>query len=379
MVIFLYQLTVGNDYLVGNPYPSAIDAEQFILDNGPTIDGTGNTTGTLYFWEHWGGGSHYSSNYQGGYATYNLSGGTASASLGTNDPDVGTGGTPTKIPGRYIPVAQGFFVTGEATGTIKFNNAQRFFVKEGDSSSVFVRESQASTSPTENADQGDNRMKIRLGFNSINTIHRQLLVTVDERATPNYDWGFDAKLIEDQIDDMFWMIDNEKYSIQGIDQINTSTIIPIGIHTNDAGLNTITIDKLVNFSSDLAIYVHDTELDIYHNLRESDYIIHLEAGDYLERFEITFTTQSLSVDDIESNNINALYANDTNNIVISNPKNLEIDSVKIINMIGQVVMTFKEIDSSNTVKLKTKKLSVGTYIINLKTENGEISKKVLVK
>ena len=89
-------INAGNDYLVGNPYPSAIDAHEFILDNGNTIAGTGATTGTLYFWEHWGGGSHNLAEYQGGYATYTLSGGVPAAAMGTNDPDVGTGGTPTK-------------------------------------------------------------------------------------------------------------------------------------------------------------------------------------------------------------------------------------------------------------------------------------------
>ena len=59
-----------------------------------------------------------------------------------------TGGTPTKIPGRYIPVAQGFFVTGEATGTIKFNNAQRVFQKEGASTSVFVRDTDQASHVT---------------------------------------------------------------------------------------------------------------------------------------------------------------------------------------------------------------------------------------
>ncbi|MCA0154562.1 hypothetical protein LBV24_15150, partial [Winogradskyella sp. 2Y89] len=102
-------ITGGNDYLVGNPYASAIDADQFIRDNGPELEYTdpGSTpesdpllSGTLYFWEHWGGGSHILAEYQGGYATYNFSGAVAAASMGTNDPDVGTGGTPTKLPGR---------------------------------------------------------------------------------------------------------------------------------------------------------------------------------------------------------------------------------------------------------------------------------------
>ncbi|WP_334114112.1 choice-of-anchor D domain-containing protein, partial [Paucihalobacter sp.] len=102
-------LAANSDYLVGNPYPSALNAEQFILDNGP--EGTNSLTGTLYFWEHWGGGSHILRVYQGGYATFNLSGGLPSANQGVNHPDVGMGGTPRKTPGRYIPVSQGFFVT----------------------------------------------------------------------------------------------------------------------------------------------------------------------------------------------------------------------------------------------------------------------------
>ena len=38
--------------LTGNPFPSAIDANQFITDNLTSTDGQ------LLFWEHWGGGNH---------------------------------------------------------------------------------------------------------------------------------------------------------------------------------------------------------------------------------------------------------------------------------------------------------------------------------
>ncbi|MFD2824095.1 T9SS type A sorting domain-containing protein, partial [Lacinutrix iliipiscaria] len=63
----------------------------------------------------------------------------------------------------------------------------------------------------------------------------------------------------------------------------------------------------------------------------------------------------------------------------NNPNSVEIDSAKIINMIGQVVMTFDTIETSTSIELKTKNLSVGAYIIKLETEIGEVSKKVLVK
>jgi hypothetical protein len=141
-------LNAGNDYLIGNPYPSAIDANQFITDNGPNSTGNGEApsiSGDLYFWRHWGGGSHNLADYRGGYATYNLSGGVGAPSLGTNDPDIATGGTPTKQPARFIPVSQGFFVLGKTTGTLKFNNGQRIYKKENPGTSVFVRQSSNSS------------------------------------------------------------------------------------------------------------------------------------------------------------------------------------------------------------------------------------------
>ena len=100
-----------------------------------------DTTGSLYFWEHWGGNSHILQEYQGGYALYNLSGGVPAPAP---DPDVAQVGVGTKTPGRYIPVSQGFFVSRDTTiptpGSINFRNSQRVFVKEVDTtSSVFMR------------------------------------------------------------------------------------------------------------------------------------------------------------------------------------------------------------------------------------------------
>ncbi|WP_250434540.1 LamG-like jellyroll fold domain-containing protein [Hanstruepera flava] len=374
----------GNEYLVGNPYASAIDAEQFITDNGPTIDGGVNPmvddpliSGTLYFWEHWGGGSHILAEYQGGYGTYNFSGGAPAAAWGTPDPDVAQVGTGTKTPGRYIPVGQGFFVTAEDDGNIEFNNGQRVFQKEGTASSVFMRDSNTAS----RTNHVDNRMKIRLGFNSVNTIHRQLLVTVDDRASENYDWGFDAKLNELQIDDMYWMINNDKYVVQGIDNISDHTILPIGIHTDDDGINKITIDILENVPSDLNIYAHDKVLNVYQDLRERDYEIFLEAGEYLDRFEITFTTQSLGVDEFEASDaLQVYFVNSNTSIVIQNPKLVDLKSAEMFNMLGQSITRFNEIETKNHVELKTNSLSTGTYIINLKTTEGAtITKKVLVK
>nr|WP_321237364.1 choice-of-anchor D domain-containing protein [uncultured Psychroserpens sp.] len=376
-------LNAGNDYLVGNPYPSAIDANQFITDNGPNITGAGADpliSGTLYFWEHWGGGSHNLQDYQGGYATYNYSGGVGAPSLGTNDPDVGTGGTPTKLPARYIPVSQGFFVVGESTGTINFNNGQRIYRKESLGTSVFVRND--GSSDVANNQDIDDRMKFRIGFNSINTIHRQLLLTIDETTTTGYDWAFDGRIYDNQMDDLFWMIDDEKYTIQGSNEAEPESVYPLGIKTRDDGLNTITIDSLEYVPDSIEIYIHDIENNTYHNLREADFEFFLPAGEYLNRFELTFSdgnADSLGVDDIKLKTLDVFYNNDTDSIALLNPNLVDVKSIELYNIIGQSITTIENISEMDYSEYEVKNLSTGTYIIKINTLSGLLSKKVLVK
>lgn len=380
-------ISVNNDYLVGNPYPSAIDANQFILDNGPTINGTGAANGTLYFWEHWGGGNHILSEYQGGYAIYNLSGGTAAAHQGTTDPDVGTGGTPSKRPGRYIPVSQGFFVVAEANGgTINFNNGQRIFQKEDSNfnggSSVFMRTAAYATESELINSSGDQRLKFRLGFNSTNTIRRQILLTIDKSATPDIDWGYDGKLTEEQIDDMFWMIEDEKHIIQGTNIADVTTTFPIGFVVQSDGVNTLTIDELENVPEDTTIYVHNIETDVYHNLSETDFEFYLTEGEHSETYEITFrnnTDEALTLADHSLNEIQVFYSNTYKNLVLINPNSKDITSMVLYNMIGQTIQVFDNVASTNHSEYTVNNLSTGTYIIKLNTYNGSVTKKVLVK
>ena len=379
-------LNAGNDYLVGNPYPSAINANTFITDNGPTIGGSGADpliSGTLYFWEHWGGESHNLSEYQGGYATYNFSGGVAAPSLGTNDPDVGTGGTPTRTPGLYIPVSQGFFVIGEATGTINFNNGQRAYKKEkfsGEDSSVFIRSSGSTTNTSDTSNAIDERMKFRIGFNSVNTIHRQLLLTIDEATTTGYDWSYDAMTYDNQMDDLYWIIDDQQYTIQASNAVEPDTIYPLGIKTEDDGLNTITIDDLENVPDSTDIFIHDLENDSYHNLRESDFQFFLAAGNYSNRFELTFSdANALGVDELQLNTIDAFYNIETESLALYNPEFVDVKSIELYSLMGRQLIKINDISELDYSEYQVKNLSTGTYILKINTLSGLVSKKVLVK
>ncbi|WP_299367684.1 choice-of-anchor D domain-containing protein [Winogradskyella sp.] len=360
-----------NNYLVGNPYPSAINADEFINDN-PDL------SGTLYFWEHWGGGSHVLQEYQGGYATYNLAGGVPASAP---DPGVAQVGVGTKTPGRYIPVSQGFFVTGASAGSITFENDQRIFQKESIGSSVFLRGNNTTENQTNDEDI-DDRMKFRIGYRASNSLHlqRQILLTIDENTTEGVDWAYDAPLNEDQTDDMFWIINNEKYIIQANNVAEETSIFPLGIKTSSDGLNTIRIDSLENVPEDLDIYLHDIDLDMYHDLRTEDYEVSLNAGEYLDRFEIVFSLpETLSNAEVTVEDLRMYYASNRNKIVVLNPNLYELEQLQLYNINGQVVYDNSDLWTESYNEFEIQNLSTGVYIVKLKTLQGSISKKILIE
>lgn len=384
-------LSAGNDYLIGNPYASAIDADEFIKDNISTSShpdgraGTDIIDGTLYFWEHFASSTHIVREYQGGYGAYNLSGSTAAIN---NDTRINyTGGlTSTKgAPERYIPVGQGFFVTAEDGGTITFKNSQRIFKTEASDPSIFMRanngkDKQKNSTSSFSTTDDDMREKIKLYFDSPKGYHRQLLVTADTNATDSQDMGYDAPLIEDNVEDMYWTFDSDKFVIQGVGDFNDNKALPLGVKIDQEGDAIIRIDKLINIPSNRIIYLHDKDLEIYHDLAESVYEVFLTVGEHLDRFEIIFSSkEEIIIEDDLPTNFDVHYSNSINSIIIINPHIQEIKGVEMYNILGQSVYRNTNVQKENYTEFKIDNLRTGTYIINIQTNKETIIKKVIVE
>lgn len=390
-------ISPGNDYLIGNPYPSALDADAFILDN--IADGAGRAdqniiNGALYFWDHFGGGSHYLADYQGGYAIYTLMGGTEAISSDTRINATGQHGT--KIPQRYIPVAQGFFVSSiidnalvedglvspVVGGNITFKNSQRAFITENSNQSQFLKPNNGKSKTTALKVE-DHRQKIRLMFDSPQGYHRQLLVGVDERASNAFDLGFDAPLIEANKEDMFWIFNNKQFIIQAVNNFDKDQIFPLGIKINKEGISKIKIDALENIANDFNIYLNDKELGIEHPINEHPYEVYLAPGDYLDRFEITFRSSveiEEVVDDVVfTENLQVYFSNETQSIIIHNPALNRVQSVELMNLLGQSIQKFNKASSENYIEYKANPTSSGVYLIKIQTPEGSYSKKILKK
>ncbi|WP_420571300.1 LamG-like jellyroll fold domain-containing protein [Kordia sp.] len=365
-------ITGGNDYLVGNPYPSAIDGNEVINDNT-------HLNGTLYFWEHYGGNSHTLAEYQGGYGLYNLSGGTPAIA----DADVDSGGTAQKTPRRYIPVGQGFFVVATSNGSVTFENDQRIFVTEagntnswfyrnGDSGSEITRKNQNSDIPE------DVRPKFRIKYHSPENYERNLLLTIDENASIEYDWGYDGELNEDNLEDMAWSFNGSNYVIQGIDAISETTVLPLSVKTQNGGIIEISIHALENVEDDVNVFVEDTYNGTFHNLRDGNYLTTVTAGVVADRFRITFAQNILSVDEFQiAKDLIVHYNTNDDTLIIKNPKNHNLNALHVHNLLGQSLFTEKLNSALSEIKIPMS-IKTGVYIFTIETQRTNITKKQII-
>ncbi|MBR9915327.1 MAG: T9SS type A sorting domain-containing protein [Algicola sp.] len=245
------------------------------------------------------------------------------------------------------------------------------------STTSFFASNVSDTDPNE----ADLRMKIRLEFNSTNTYTRQINIVADENASSGYDQEFDMAMDNLQADDMYWLIDAGKFVNQGINDMNEDTVLPIGVNTSTSGVNVISINKLENIPSSFKIFIHDTDLGVYHSLKEGDYAVNLTAGVYLNRFEIVFSepdTLSLNEFQTAEQSMDVLFNRSDDQIKVLNHSNLKIESIEVYSLLGQAV--YKSVTSStqNEVAINASQITSGTYVVIVRSDNGIKSKKILV-
>lgn len=373
-------ITAGNEALVGNPYPSAIDANQFIIENGPS--GANSISGTLYFWEHYtSNNTHILEEYEGGYAALNLLGGNPAVS----HPDVSQNGSPTKTPGRYIPVAQGFYVgSSNSGGNVTFNNSQRTFIRETSPNSTFIRSNNQNLyNSNRNNNNEDNSIKrIRLECKTTEGAIRSLLLgfTNNNIATNGVDYGYDAINLDNYENDASFMINNEKYTIQGVGSFNVDQQFPLGIFLSNQGNVEVSLKSIENFDSEIDVYIYDSLLNTYSAINTTSFNINLDAQDYVDRFYLTFNTEdTLSNTELDNNNIFVNYLNQSNEVYIKSSINI-IKEVVLVNILGQNIISWDfENEYNSEIRLPIKSISEGTYVVKVITNTGIISKKIIIK
>lgn len=414
--------TAGPDYpnrtLTGNPYPSAINLNLFLLENsGYTVnysDGTYSLTGSpiingsAYFWEHEKPAtSHYVSQYIGGYGVYVANGATAfspgtytSATWNTYNGD-GTPNTTGSSTGSaylrmFTPIGQGFKVQGEvASGNAQMKNLYRAFVKEGvASNSEFERSSNVNFSNNNweeipNVANVDYTQfsKLQVPQFKIHTIMndeftRETVIAFNNNASDSYDFALDALAPDSNLPrDVYFPLEGDKQFVISTLPFDIDKKMPIAFKTDIQATFKLSVNELINFDLAQEIFVHDKETDIYYDIKNSFFSITLSPGVYKTRFEITFknTDATLGLDDEIISSFEVYQNNDNQELTIFNTLQKDVKSIKLYDVTGKLVINKTNLGTSEQIQVSTSGLSDGVYFVKLTThDNFNVDKKVSI-
>lgn len=385
----------GKLTLTGNPYPSAIDLQAFLL-------AATNCTGVAYFWEQDKTvNSHLIASYQGGYGTYAAGTNTytpptfyAYNGAGTQLGAVGTG---TNYPRKFSPVGQGFMIEGAVDGSVMMENVYRVFQKEG-VISHFERPASTShgaSSPGLGNDTNYPHIPSVSGFDYTqvsmlpnpqirfnvllnNQGVRQLALTFNPLATDGIDRAMDAKSPGGGNTDGFFALEGGEYAIAAID-FDINKKIPLGLKSDAQGTFRVRVAEMLNFAEAENVYVHDKQTDVYYDVNDADFEVTLPAGTETNRYEITFINSALGVPTLGDQVFDILQDNNAQQLVIANPDLVELKSCSMFDITGKLVLYKSELGTESMYRFSTMGFSEGIYIVKLVTDKGQsVSRKVSV-
>jgi len=355
--------------LLGNPYPSGLDADLFAADNA-------NLDNNFYFWDHNTGTDTAGNNNSADWAKYNtvLSSGTAA----------GSGG---EVPDGNIGTAQGFFATLNSGSSVTFENSHRV----GDNDQFY--------SPTTN-----NKHLAWLNLTNDNDDFNQILIGALPEAKDGKDGSDGSKFNANPNLSFYSVLGNEQLGIQGVSipSLNQTKVIELGVIANVTGNYTIALDSTNNWPNNFSLKLVDTKEDVSVNLKSnSTYSFNVDQADTLaQRFYLNITNQVEQNDeDLIGNSSNSGVNEDGTTTLAEELTAIEeqfriyqaqdqlwidavnssavINQVEIITIAGQTVRT--EMVNQKRHGVNTNELSSGIYFVNLNTTKGQITQKVFIR
>ena len=246
-----------------------------------------------------------------------------------------------------------------------------------------------STSLTENTLSEDVRavQRVRIDFTTPNGYVRHLLLgfTSDNAATDGVDYGYDGLNADNFPDDLNWMIEDDRYVIQGVGAFDDSKIYPLGLFLSNSGDIEIKLAALENFTEDIDVYVYDAVLDTYTQINDSDYLGYSDSGEYTDRYFITFSERntpdidtSLSLEENEMNNLSIYFNKASQELIVKAENNINlIKEVSVYDILGRKLQGVKN-ESQNNYSIRIKTFN-SQHLVQIKSENKVITKKIIVQ
>lgn len=226
--------------------------------------------------------------------------------------------------------------------------------------------------------------RIRINFTSPANDVRQLLLafTPDNSATDNYDFGWDAINWSQHPNDLNWVIENYKCTIQAVGAYDFNKSYPLHLALGNSGDVKIDLHSIENFDDSINVYIYDSLIDSFHLINDETYIKDLEKGEYPNRFFIKFINNSvqqasLSNNDFEKEKVDVRYAKSTNELIVNSLSSSRIKTIETYSINGQLLNNYEARDKTSFKTLLSNSMNQ-ILIIRVITDTGITSKKIII-
>jgi len=334
--------------LIGNPYPSNLDLDEFWTVNENFVHST------AYFWTN----NQYTKNQEGSnysgnnYATINRTGGTPATYEYDTD-------GPSPTPTTFVKPGQGFIIQSKQPGKLAFNNDMR----------------KAEISPFFNNKSGNDKDRFWLTLTSPSEVVNTILVGYINGATNDFEKDFDAPLLVEGSDAFYSLLSSQKLAIQGRQNpFIEEDVVPLGTKHYQNGTYTIALKNPEGiFANEQKIYLHDKLNDSYTNLSESSYQFDAEAGSTENRFEIVYQPSDATLaTDLSSKENLWVYRNGENFVVKST---VNINEIEVYDVSGRLQQKIK--GNTKEIVISGSALVSGMYVLKIKRGNDLSSEKII--
>lgn len=339
--------TTNDANLLGNPYPSALDAEKFVEANE-------NLQGTLYFWTHNSGDD--GTNSVDDYVFWNSTGGTQIC-------------TECVQPNGQIAVGQGFFVQTIAGGTVTFTNDMR--ITERDANNLFFKgaSKESSVTPDEEKD------RVWLNLSSGNSFS-QVLIGFIRGATDGIDRLYDAgRNLPDASEEdgfsFFAFANNDYFGILGQEPLTANEVVALGYTSNFSAEFEISLGDLEGLLKNATIELYDTETQFMHDLKLSPYVFTTETGLFKDRFELHIASDEVNiVDEVEILSVPDIYIESVDELMELRSDE-EIKNIVIYDLLGRMISY--EINHSGDTSITISTATYGQLLfLRIQLKSGRI-------
>lgn len=357
-----------NYNLIGNPYPCAINALDFLSDNSSILNGQ------VKLWSHGSDPSNANANPFYGSFGYNYS--------PRDYITINFTGSTSPAASDIIKAGQAFFVImqdGPATTTnVTFSNS----IRRDTNGDAYANDNFFKNSNFENTNTPVNtlafeRHRIWLDIVDSSGISNRTVIGYVTGATMDNDNLYDAfsPLSSMRI---YSLINSEEFLIQGRAlPFDSNDQVPLGFNVSTAGTYHIAINAIDGlFEGNQEIYLKDELLNIYHDLKTAPYAFTTASGAHNDRFKIVYLNNVLSNSNSHFNE-NEVQITKFDGVIDIVSGNQIMNNVKIYDIRGRLIIE-KENVNNNILSIDTKNIENQVLIVNITTtENIKISKKVL--